>query len=339
MPRVHRHRVDAPTAAGVAGSVSGCAPKGGSIPKAGATPTVPKRFRRVRLAIQAAAAVFFNGYLTGFAQGKIFTGPTKAVCVPVLNCYSCPGALGACPIGALQNSLGGMWRHIPFYVLGSLMLFGIVLGRLICGFLCPFGFVQDLLHKIPVRKFRVPRRVDRVLRWVKYVMLFGVVVFLSLAVTTKAGVTPPFFCEYVCPAGTLGAAIPLLLVNEELRAVAGVLFDWKLLVLVAVVVAAVFIPRPFCRYLCPLGAFYGLFNRFSFYRLYVNMDRCIGCGRCDRVCPMEVQVRRTPNSPECIRCGSCKHVCPTDAIASGWEWSLRPDGGRAAAPAAENPAK
>lgn len=339
MPRVHRHRVDVPTAAGVAGSVSGCAPKGGSIPKAGATPTVPKRFRRVRLAIQAAAAVFFNGYLAGFAQGKIFTGPTKAVCVPVLNCYSCPGALGACPIGALQNALGGMWRHIPFYVLGSLMLFGIVLGRLICGFLCPFGFVQDLLHKIPVRKFRVPRRVDRVLRWVKYVMLFGVVVFLSLAVTTKAGVTPPFFCEYVCPAGTLGAAIPLLLANEELRAVAGVLFDWKFLVLVAVVVAAVFIPRPFCRYLCPLGAFYGLFNRFSFYRLYVNMDRCIGCGRCDRVCPMEVQVRRTPNSPECIRCGSCKHVCPTDAIASGWEWSLRPDGGRAAAPAAENPAK
>lgn len=339
MPRVHRHRVDAPTAAGVAGSVSGCALKGGPIPKAGATPAVPKRPRRVRLAVQAAAAVFFNGYLAGFAQGKIFTGPTKAVCVPVLNCYSCPGALGACPIGALQNALGGMWRHIPFYVLGSLMLFGIVLGRLICGFLCPFGFVQDLLHKIPVRKFRVPRRVDRALRWVKYVMLFGVVVFLSLAITTKAGVTPPFFCEYVCPAGTLGAAIPLLLANEELRAVAGALFDWKFLVLVAVVVAAVFIPRPFCRYLCPLGAFYGLFNRFSFYRLHVNMDRCIGCGRCDRVCPMDVRVRRTPNSPECIRCGSCKHVCPTDAIVSSWEWSLRPDGARTAAPAAERPAK
>lgn len=311
MSRVHRHRVDAADPA--------------AAPKAGPRPTVPKRPRRIRLAIQAAAAVFFNGYLTGFAQGKIFTGPTKAVCVPVLNCYSCPGALGACPIGALQNSLGGMWRHIPFYVLGSLMLFGIVLGRLICGFLCPFGFVQDLLHKIPVRKFRVPRRVDRVLRWVKYVMLFGVVVFLSLAVTTKAGVTPPFFCEYVCPAGTLGAGIPLLIANEDLRSVAGALFDWKLLVLVAIVVAAVFIPRPFCRYLCPLGAFYGLFNRFSFYRLHVNMGRCIGCGRCDRVCPMDVHVRQTPNSPECIRCSSCKHVCPTGAITSSWEWSLKPD--------------
>lgn len=308
MPRVHRYRV------------------GNGASRSDARPEVPGRSRRVRLAIQALATVFFNGYLAGFAQGKIFTGPTKGVCVPVLNCYSCPGALGACPIGALQNSLGGMWRHVPFYVLGSLMFFGIVLGRLICGFLCPFGFVQDLLHKIPARKLRMPRRIDRVLRWVKYAMLFGVVIFLSLAITTEAGVTPPFFCECICPAGTLGAGIPLLMANEELRSVAGTLFDWKLLVLAAVTVTAVLIPRPFCRYLCPLGALYGLFNRFSFYRLHVNMDSCVGCGRCDRACPMDVEVRRAPNSPECIRCGGCKHACPTGAIVSSWEWSLRPDG-------------
>lgn len=307
MSRVHRHRVD------------------NGAPRNDARSEAPRRLRRIRLAIQALSAVFLNGYLAGFAQGKIFTGPTKAVCVPVLNCYSCPGALGACPIGALQNSLGGMWRHVPFYVLGSLMLFGIVLGRLVCGFLCPFGFVQDVLHKIPVCKLRMPRRIDRALRWVKYVMLFGVVIFLSLAVTTEAGVTPPFFCEYICPAGTLGAGIPLLVANEDLRSIAGTLFDWKLFVLIVVMVAAALTPRPFCRYLCPLGALYGLFNRFSFYRLRVNMDSCVGCGRCDRVCPMDVEVRRAPNSPECIRCGSCKHVCPTGAIVSSWEWSLRPD--------------
>ena len=283
-----------------------------------------KHPRAVRRAIQAAAAVLANGYLVGFAQGKIFTGPTKALCVPILNCYSCPGALGACPIGALQNALGGAWRSVPFYVLGSLMLFGIVLGRLICGFLCPFGFMQDLLHKIPIRKIAVPPRVDRVLRWVKYVMLFGVVIGLSLLVTTEAGITPPFFCEFICPAGTLEAGIPLLLADPTLRAVAGVLFDWKMLVLIAVVVAAVLIPRPFCRYLCPLGALYGLFNRFSLYQLHVNRDRCIGCGRCDAVCPMAVQVRQTPNSAECIRCSSCKHACPTQAIESSWQWGLRP---------------
>lgn len=301
MPRMRRHRV------GEADAGRGSAHR-------------PAR-RIPRLVIQLVSAAVCNGYAVGFAQGKIFTGPTKAVCLPVLNCYSCPGALGACPIGALQNAIGGAWRHIPFYVLGSLMLFGILLGRLVCGFLCPFGLVQDLLHKIPTRKFHVPRRVDRALRFLKYVVLFGMVVGLSLLVTTEAGVTPPFFCEFLCPAGTLGAGIPLLLANEDLRAVAGALFDWKLLVLVAILVAAVLVPRPFCRYLCPLGALYGLFNRFSFYRMGVDEGRCVGCGSCDRACPMGVEVRANPNSPECIRCGACRKACPTDAIAAGWSWT------------------
>lgn len=301
MPRMRRHRV------GEADAGRGAAHR-------------PAR-RIPRLVIQLVSAAVCNGYAAGFAQGKIFTGPTKAVCLPVLNCYSCPGALGACPIGALQNAIGGAWRHIPFYVLGSLMLFGILLGRLVCGFLCPFGLVQDLLHKIPTRKFHVPRRVDRALRFLKYVVLFGMVVGLSLLVTTEAGVTPPFFCEFLCPAGTLGAGIPLLLANEDLRAVAGALFDWKLLVLVAILVAAVLVPRPFCRYLCPLGALYGLFNRFSFYRMGVDEGRCVGCGACDRACPMEVEVRANPNSPECIRCGACRKACPTGAIAAGWSWT------------------
>ena len=293
MPRVHRHRLEAK----------------------------PQRLRR---AIQAACAVLANGYLVGFLRGEIFTGPSKAVCLPILNCYSCPGALGACPIGALQNTLGGMWRSVPFYVLGSLMLFGVLVGRLVCGFLCPFGFLQDLLHKIPTPKVRVGRRIDRVLRWVKYVMLFGVVIGMSLAVTTKAGTTPPFFCEFICPAGTLEAGIPLLLADPTLRSAIGLLFDWKVLVLGVVLVAAVLIPRPFCRYLCPLGALYGLFNRLSFYRLRVDKGRCVDCGRCDRVCPMAVSVRRVPNSAECIRCGACKRVCPAEAIGSSWEWSLTP---------------
>ncbi len=301
MPRMRRHRV------GEVGAGRGSAHR-------------PAR-RIPRLVIQLVSAAVCNGYAAGFAQGKIFTGPTKAVCLPVLNCYSCPGALGACPIGALQNAIGGAWRHIPFYVLGSLMLFGILLGRLVCGFLCPFGLVQDLLHKIPTRKFRVPRHVDRALRLLKYVVLFGMVVGLSLLVTTEAGVTPPFFCEFLCPAGTLGAGIPLLLANEDLRAVAGALFDWKLLVLVAILVAAVLVPRPFCRYLCPLGALYGLFNRFSFYRMGVDEGRCVGCGSCDRACPMGVEVRANPNSPECIRCGACRKACPTGAIAAGWSWT------------------
>lgn len=297
-----------------------------------------KRRFSPRLIIQLASAAICNGYVAGFAHGRLFTGASKAVCLPVLNCYSCPGALGACPIGSLQNALGGAGRQIPFYVLGSLMLFGVLLGRLVCGFLCPFGLVQDLLHRIPLRKLRVPRRVDRVLRAVKYVVLFGMVVGLSLLVTSEMGTTPPFFCEFLCPAGTLGAGIPLLIADENLRSLAGLLFDWKVLVLVAIAVASIVIPRPFCRYLCPLGALYGLFNRFSFYRMHVDAARCVGCGKCERACPMEVDVRKNPNSAECIRCGACRDVCPTDAIAAGWSWTSEPPRPKGAHPGVERAA-
>ena len=117
-----------------------------------------RRAQRARAAVQLASAVFFNGYAAGFFRAEILTGKSKGVCVPVLNCYSCPGALGACPIGALQAVVGGADRKFPFYVLGSLMLFGVLLGRLVCGFLCPFGFLQDLISKIPVKKIKVPKR-------------------------------------------------------------------------------------------------------------------------------------------------------------------------------------
>ena len=128
--------------------------------------------------IQLVSAVVLNGYMAGFRKGTIFTGSSKAVCVPVLNCYSCPGALGACPIGALQAAAGGVKHHFPFYVLGLLTLFGVVLGRLACGLLCPFGLVQDLLHHIPVPKMTVPPALDRPARWLKYGILLVFVLLL-----------------------------------------------------------------------------------------------------------------------------------------------------------------
>lgn len=269
-------------------------------------------------AVQLASAALLNGYAVGFQKGRIFTGKTKAFCVPVLNCYSCPGALGACPIGSLQAVLGGVNRHFPFYVLGLLMLFGVVLGRLVCGLLCPFGLVQDLLHKIPSPKLKVPKKVDKPLRWLKYAVLLILVVLLPLFAATAAGVAPPYFCKYLCPAGTLGGGIPLLLTNPSLRNLAGFLFDWKLLVLLVILAASVFIHRPFCRYLCPLGAFYSFFNRFSFYQMKLDKGKCVDCKQCEKACPMAVEVIKNINSAECIRCGKCKSVCPTGAIASGF---------------------
>ena len=264
--------------------------------------------------IQLISAALLNGYAAGFQKGKIFTGGTKAVCVPVLNCYSCPGALGACPIGSLQAAVGGVRHHFPFYVLGLLTLFGVVLGRAVCGLLCPFGLVQDLLHKIPVPKRRVPKRIDRPARFLKYVVLLVLVIGLPAFAVTGTGITPPYFCQYLCPAGTLEGGVPLMIANPVLRALAGRLFRWKALVLAAVAAASMVIPRPFCRYLCPLGAFYALFNRFSFYQMKLDESRCVGCGTCERACPMAVEVTKDINSGECIRCGKCRTVCPTGAI-------------------------
>lgn len=277
-----------------------------------------KKQGRMRLWIQILFAALVNGYAIGFAKGQIFQGESKAICVPVLNCYSCPGALGACPIGALQAVLGNRGNQAAFYVLGTLMLFGVICGRLICGFLCPFGLVQDLLYKIPLPKRELARVIDRSLRMVKYVMLFGLVIFAPMFIVNEFGIGAPAFCKWICPAGTLGGAMPLLAMNESLRAGLGVLFSWKVAVLVMIVGASVIIARPFCKYLCPLGAFYGFFNRFSAYQMAIDRTSCVDCKQCEQVCPMQVEVTKSINSMECIRCGRCKAVCPHNAIQSGF---------------------
>lgn len=276
-----------------------------------------QRYSRFRVLFQLLAAALLNGYAAGFAKGTIFTGKTKLLCVPVLNCYSCPGALGSCPIGAMQAVAGGAKHKISFYVLGTLMLFGAVLGRLVCGFVCPFGLVQDLLHKLPLPKLTVPDMIDKYLRWVKYGILLLFVMLLPALAVNQFGQGDPWFCKYICPAGTLQGGIFHVLRNTQLRSLVGGLFGWKLLVLIAVLLGSILISRFFCRYFCPLGAFYAIFNRFSLYQMRVDAHKCTACGRCSGVCPMQLQVPKQISCGECIRCGSCKAVCPAEAITSG----------------------
>ncbi len=269
--------------------------------------------------IQLIAAIAINGYAAGFTKGKIFTGKTKLICVPVLNCYSCPGALGSCPIGALQAVLGDRSFKFSFYILGFIMLFGILCGRLICGFLCPFGFIQDLLYKIRTPKLTVPKSIDKPLRYLKYIVLVVFVIALPLVITNKYGMGNPYFCKLICPAGTLEGGIPLLAMNEELKNTIGALFFWKLGVLLVIIIFSIITYRPFCKYLCPLGALYALFNKFSFYQMDVDETKCTGCKICEKNCKMNVEITKNINSTECIRCNECKNICPHNAISSGFK--------------------
>lgn len=268
---------------------------------------------RLRLAVQLIFTVLTNGYTYGYLHGKIYQGNLKYACVPGLNCYSCPGALGSCPLGALQALLNRQGYRMPFAALGFFFLFGSLLERFVCGWLCPFGLAQDLLHKIPLfhKKKRLP--LHHILKYGKYLALVIFVVLGSLFLFGGFAKVPAF-CKYICPSGTLFGALPLMAANELLRGQAGGLFLWKLAVLLFLLLLSVKVYRPFCQYLCPLGAIYGLFNRFSLVQIHWEEEKCVSCGACERACPVALSVREISRSPECIRCGRCVSACPENCL-------------------------
>lgn len=278
---------------------------------------------KFRPIIQLTAAIAQNANISGFFNGSIYQGPLKNGCVPGLNCYSCPGAVGSCPIGSLQAVISGHKHNFAFYVVGLLVFFGMLLGRAVCGFLCLFGFIQDLLYKIPTPKIKVPEKADRVMRYFKYAVLAVLVIILPVVLTNDFGIGSPYFCKLLCPAGTLEGGIPMVAANESLRSGLGFLFWWKIGILAFIILSSVFIYRPFCKYLCPLGAFYSFFSRLSLFRMNLDESRCTGCKKCEKACGMNVKVTQKINSAECIRCGDCKNACPTGAISYSFGFKSR----------------
>ncbi len=265
-----------------------------------------------RKLVQLYSALLYNAHLKGFIEGGIYTGKAKYACVPGLNCYSCPGAVGACPLGAIQNALAASGRRAGWYVLGILLLFGVTLGRTVCGWLCPLGLIQELLHRIPTLKIK-KSAATRALTLLKYAVLAVFVIALPLWYGLRYALTLPAFCKYLCPAGTLEGAAPLLAnpKNAQLFSLLGVLFTRKLVIMLGVGLLCVFCYRSFCRFLCPLGALYSLFNRFCLVGVRVDAGRCSRCGACVAHCGMDV---RQVGDRECIQCGACMAVCRQDAI-------------------------
>lgn len=267
--------------------------------------------------VQILSTVGLNAYLPAFFTGSIVQARSKGVCVPVLNCYSCPSALGACPVGTLQHVFASLRFRIStgeiqlgLYTIGMLGMVGSLIGRFPCGWFCPFGLLQELLHKIPGPKLHIPR----VLGYLRYVVLALTVILLPALVLDAFGLGQTWFCKWICPAGTLEAGLPLVGLNSGIRAQVGLLFAWKVSILVLFLVWMIVSLRPFCRTVCPLGAILGLFNKVSILRLKVDATKCQTCGACSQSCPVELDVPHQVNSPDCIRCLKCVKACEQGCV-------------------------
>ena len=194
--------------------------------------------------------------------------------------------------------------------MGFVLALGVICGRAICGFVCPFGLIQELLYKMPFPK----KKLWKGFTYVKYLMLLVFVLVLPVVNTNIVGMGEPAFCEYICPVGTLEGGIPLLGTHPELRSMLGALFSFKMCILIVTLIGCLMVCRFFCKVMCPLGAIYGLLNKISLYHMEIDKERCISCGMCSANCPMDVDPVKHPDSAECIRCGKCTEKCPRQAL-------------------------
>jgi polyferredoxin len=272
----------------------------------------------IRKWIQVTMAFLVNGSWSFPYTRTIYQGPLKVVCSPGLNCYSCPASTTYCPIGSLQQLFAGIrialengQNYFGFYVVGTMGVLGGMFGRLICGWVCPFGLIQELLHKIPSKKFDVPRQ----LRFIKYGFLLFFVILLPLTIVDSYGYGQLWFCKYVCPAGTLEAGLPMLFLQPGLRQTIGFLFFSKLTIMIIFIIWSILASRPFCRTTCPLGAFYAFFKKFKVVKLRLVEENCTHCNACHHVCPMGGKFNESPEDAECISCLNCMtKACPYEAI-------------------------
>lgn len=276
----------------------------------------PSRWLYSRPYIQLASFIFANSW---------FLSRFKGFCYPALNCWACPSANFACPIGALQNSsasarlglMGGSswWQVLPLYTLGLMLFFGATLGRMMCGWLCPFGWFQELIGRRG-KQWRLPR----FMWYLKYVVL-AVLVFIIPFFTGEA------WFSKLCPMGALEGGIPQPLLNPSLRAEIGMMWWIKMAILAATIVAAYLWRRPFCGAVCPLGAIFALSHRFSAWRIDYDRGKCTDCMYCIKVCPQGIDPRRDLNGHACIGCLECQK-CPYEAIYSRPMWQQSPAEGQ-----------
>lgn len=222
----------------------------------------------------------------------------------VFHCYSCPLSAFACPVGVAANyaALFPAVFEVPWLLIGILLLTAVILGSAVCGWACPFGFLQDLLGRVFPRKLQLPGW----LGYGRYVVLVGLVVMLPMVLGYQ-GI--PFEEQAVsicrlCPAGALEAGLPYS-IHSLAHGEGWLMSGFKTGILAVFLVSAVLIYRPWCRVLCPLGGWLSLFNRWSLFHLRFKGSACVECNLCRSRCPVGVHVDQRVNVVNCIRCLEC----------------------------------
>ncbi len=276
-----------------------------------------KELQKKRRSVQLTSLLFLNLDLVSLLKGEISKFKTKTLCLPTLNCTSCPAAIWSCPIGIIQNSVTSFREKLSLAAasplvlyLGSFVVFGFVAGRWACGWLCPFGYLQDVLFKVPVKKIRLPANSHKI----RYIVFALFLFLLPLFLIDSMGYVVPWFCKWACPAGTLESWIPMAMSKPDLFSGLKSVFFWKVVILLSTMAMIMFSRRAFCHLACPLGLLLGFFNRLSLFKLKVNYESCKHCNACARNCPFGLEIYNDPNSPLCIRCLSCKEICPSHCV-------------------------
>lgn len=220
-----------------------------------------------------------------------------------------PSIDALCPFGGIET----LWRFVSsggqfvpkthqsnLVLLAGLMIGTLVAGGAFCGWVCPFGFVQDMLASLRrllrLPEWHVPERFDRVLRYGRYVTL-ALILYQTIS-TVKLWFAA--FDPYRMLFGLDWIFEPNLLNS------------WPAyLITLGVLLLTLFVERGFCRYACPLGAVISLTGKLSLFRIRRNAGGCKGCAVCDAPCPVKLNVASADIiSSNCIGCMACVEACP-----------------------------
>lgn len=250
-----------------------------------------------RKIIQLVSFITLNSYIKGIVNKVNYGGSFKKICLPVINCWSCPSALTGCPIGAIEVYVKA--GQVPFVPFLYIVFPGLLLGRFFCGFICPAGFLQELVFKFKTRKFRLFNKLNYLS---VFSLIFGVIIFSYLF-------SNAWFSKYLCPMGTIQASLPWLILDEGIRKSVGSIFIFKIIFLIFVIFMCVYIFRFFCRVLCPLGFILGIFNKIAFIKIKYFQESCDRCDNCKSVCPVDLKIPEEVNNFKCIRCMNCVNIC------------------------------